>query len=101
MSDLHNRVSKLLRGLGSSASQIAQKLKRAKIKGYPTSIDCPIARYLRKRLGPDFSISVRTGGVVIRNPHRTVHLAINVPVPVMIFINTFDAGRYPFLKYKH
>lgn len=88
-----------IKSLGSSADAIAKKLKKLKIKGEIGSQDsCPISIYLIKVGFTDPIVDHNQVECELSGNGYDFTFAIDTPKAIGVFINRFDAGKYPELK---
>jgi hypothetical protein len=93
-------ISRVLRGLGTNAVEVASKLQQDHVLGTPLDAEaCAIAVYLGAILGPESRI--RT--IAILEDRLEVLFSwgrvrrVGLPAAVQDFIAEFDLGRHPNL----
>lgn len=80
-----------LRKLGRTPQQIAQTLRRRRIKGQRCrGRSCPIARYLTREYHTIVDVSHR---VIVVSP-----VSVHTPRPIIRFLDRFDRGEYEYLN---
>jgi hypothetical protein len=97
--DLRHRTEQLLAGLGSSASEVASRLRGYGVRGMPGSLEeCALAIFLQGQIGAE----PRVGPVVVMHssvlifPERAKNWPVVVGLPRALrrFIEAFDRGIY-------
>lgn len=91
MEKLASRIRDRLRALGSSADEIAVSLRTLGVSGSSgTPCACPLATFIRQNTAV-VAVSVTHGYIALNG------YLIHTPSPVRVFIDEFDAKRYPEL----
>jgi hypothetical protein len=102
---LRAAARQVLADLGSSASEVARRLRVAGVNGVTGSpTECAVALYLRAFIGADHrvdSICVQRDWLVVQ-PHAALRppFRLSLPLPVSDFIVGFDHGDFPDLVRK-
>jgi hypothetical protein len=100
------QIQELLLGLGSCRSDVAEALRRLRVRARPKdSQGCAVALYLKAVLGADErvrSLDVKNRDLEIRVDRPTLFrwtriVTIPLPEPVREFIVAFDEAVYPDL----
>lgn len=90
---LETRIIELLAELGARPHEIAASLQASGVRGVREStLACPIAMHLRKRLGRSVAVTPRAVDVPGPEP-----LSVALPAAHQQFIDEFDSGCYPDL----
>ena len=97
--NLHRRAEQALIGLGSSASEVAGRLRGYGVRGTPGSLEgCALALFLQGLIGtePEVGPVVVMHSSVLIFPERTKNWPIVVGLPRALrrFIDGFDRGAY-------
>lgn len=94
-------VTALLTQLGTTADQVADRLRTLEITGRRNSSDdCPIARWLRRSNTAFIGIEVSPEEIALLIDTGDADETYEYPIPpepVADFITSFDAGVYPDL----
>lgn len=83
-----------------SAADVAVLMAEEGIKGKPYGIRCPMAKYLRLKVGHDVGAIVGDGDVIIsvssdEDGYRSREFKL--PTVASMFVSGFDKGEYPEL----
>ena len=82
-------IRDILNKLGSNATEVAESLRKAKVRGYRSRcMACPIARLLNKNLDLE-NLIVGSHSIMWGEGH-----GINTPGAIADFMNNFDLGWY-------
>ena len=90
----------MLDALGKTADEVADTLRAAGIKGVRNTVRFlnPVVRYAHSRLADVYGIDLIQGDKMrIEFANGTVS-EVEVPQPVLRFLDAFHAGRYPDLE---
>lgn len=87
------RVAALLAGLGEDEDQVAGSLREAGVAGFrQNKYGCPIASYLRSRLGAENLGYLAVTGTFVHVSVGGAMYTVDNPGPVRTFVRLFDAG---------
>jgi hypothetical protein len=104
---LKQRTTGLLKGLGSTADEVAESLGRSGVEGVPKSNrSCAVARYVTAVMGGEpgvRSVAVGPCSLVVNlvrpeDARPAGRLLVQLPKPVRQFVSAFDAGQFPDLE---
>lgn len=100
-------LTRTLTDLGDTADDVAATLRDAAIKGRRSNaVQCPVARYLARRVAEHASstqarVNVHDDATVLvatSSAHsEDLIVSVALPDPVLDFIRDFDEGAYPDL----
>jgi hypothetical protein len=94
---VQEQMERALAVLGPTGNDVAKALKRQYVKGYLyNSWECPVARYLTKRLNTQVSVGPYKAYLL-----KDVTIEVNVPSGVSTFIKEFDNMKYPEMVDHH
>lgn len=96
------KLTVLLRSLGNTATEVADKLQKLGITGTFGSTDCPIANYLTRNCGYRFAAVSSNSMVCLDKDYKFPEYirVSDVPEPVSEFIREFDMFRHENLRQK-
>jgi hypothetical protein len=93
-------ISRLLKGMGNTSTQVADTLRAAGIRGRrdATSFQNPVVRYLNRSLTIGGRLDVVQGGAGLRLTQGGQAQETGLPAPVQEFLDAFRQGLYPDLE---
>lgn len=97
--DLRRRTGQALEGLGSSASDVAGRLRGYGVKGTPGSFEeCALALFLQGLIGAEPRVSsvvvMHSSVLIYPDRERSWPVVVGLPRALRRFIEAFDRGIY-------
>jgi len=93
-------ISQVLEAMGSTADQVAETLRQARVRGMrdSTSFLNPVVRHLNRTLNIGGRLEVGAGGTVLLLQREGKAKEVPLPLPVQAFLDCFHRGLYPDLE---